>query len=132
MGREVSKTRALAALRRRFEAWRRTGRKGRRIPEPLWRAATELARELGSYRVATALGLDYSYVKRRVDAQPLAVVSPVEAPPAFVELRVADVMGKAPCVVEFEGRRGKLTIRLGEFCEAQVMALVEVLSRPAP
>ena len=132
MGREVSKTRALAALRRRFEAWRRTGRKGRRIPEPLWRAATELARELGSYRVATALGLDYSYVKRRVDAQPLAVVSPVEAPAAFVELRVADVIGQAPCVVEFEGRRGKLTIRLGEFCEAQVMALVEALSRPAP
>jgi hypothetical protein len=132
MGREVSKTPALALLRRRFEAWRRTGRKGRRIPEPLWRAATELARELGSYRVATTLGLDYSYVRRRVDAQPRAPVSPVDAPPAFVELRVADVMGQAQCVVEFEGQRGKLTIHLAEFCEAQVVALAEALSRPAP
>ena len=132
MGRKVSETPALAALRRRFETWRRAGRKGLRIPEPLWRAATELARELGSYRVATTLGLDYSYVRRRVDAQPLAPVLPVDAPPAFVELRVADVIGQAPCVVEFEGQRGKLTIRLGEFCEAQVVALAEALSRPAP
>jgi hypothetical protein len=132
MGRKVSETPALAALRRRFGAWRRTGRKGRRIPEPLWRAATELARELGSYRVAKTLGLDYSHLKRRVEQQQVTQISPPEAEPAFVELRVAEVIGQAPCVVEFEGQRGKLTIRLGEFCEAQVVALAEALSRPAP
>jgi len=67
MGRSDSRSQSLESLRCRFTAWRRSGGKGRRIPEPLWSAATELAEQLGTYHVAKTLGLDYSHVKRRVE-----------------------------------------------------------------
>jgi hypothetical protein len=121
----------LEELQRRFEAWRRTGRKGRRIPEALWGAATELARELGVHRVARALALDYTTLKGRVvgrvAAKAKASSSVVE--PAFVELAVEAVARTPQSVVEFEGQCGKLTIRLTGHSPVDVVALVEALGR---
>jgi len=49
-----------------------------------------------------------------------------------VEFRLPEVGDKIPCEIEFEGNRGKFTIRLGGMGEAQIVALVEALLRPVP
>ena len=46
-------------LRRRIERWRWTRAKRSPMPPELWMAATDLARELGAYRVARELGVGY-------------------------------------------------------------------------
>ena len=143
MGQQVSRTvaPALEELQRRFDAWRSTGRKGRRIPEELWTSAIGLARDYGIARVARTLGLDYVSVKRRCDSShpPQAKTSPTEvgihsaspdAGAAFVELAVEPIARLPQCVVEFEGVRGKFTLRVGGYNAVDIVALAEALSRP--
>lgn len=132
MGRSNSQSQSLESLRCRFTVWRRSGGKGRRIPEPLWSAATELGVKLGTHRVAKALGLDYSHVKRRVEQRRALSLAHAEAEPAFVEFCLPEVDDKIPCEIEFEGNRGRFTIRLAGAGEAQIVSLAEVLSRPVP
>ena len=129
MGRATSQTVApkLEELQRRFEAWRRTGRKGRRIPDALWGAATELARELGVHRVARALALDYTTLKGRVVGR---VAAKAKASSSVVELAVEAAARTPQSVVEFEGQCGKLTIRLTGHSPVDIVALVEALGRP--
>jgi len=70
---------------RRFERWRE-GRKARLpIPEALWAAAAEAAREHGVFRVSKALHLEYGKLKRMAETRP-AVVRPAMAPTTFLEL----------------------------------------------
>ncbi len=76
---------AFAALARRLKHWRATRRRGHRIPEELWNAATRLARLHGLNPTASALKLNYYDLQRRLREASL------EAPnhaiePAFVEL----------------------------------------------
>ncbi len=143
MGQKISRVAAprLEELQRRFDAWRSTGRKGRRIPEELWASATRLAREFGINRVARTLGLDYVSVKRRLVSSDLsqAKTSQTEtgissasyaAGADFVELAVAPMAGLPQCVVEYEGVRGKFTLRVGGYNAADIVALAEALSRP--
>jgi hypothetical protein len=121
---------ALEELQQRFTAWREAGRSGRRIPEELWEAATELARHLGVNPVSKAIGLDYTKLKRRLvtgDALP-EQMSP-NAVGAFVELAVDNVTRTPACIIEFEGRRGKLTIRLTEHNPTEVVTLAKALAR---
>jgi hypothetical protein len=136
MEREVSKTiaPALEALQRQFDAWRSAGEKGRRIPEALWNSATELAREIGVNPVVRALHLDYTRLKRRVAGKVVSEtqVSPTTPMPRFVELAVDAVSRRPECLVEFEGRSGRVTMRLAEHDPATIVALAEALSRAAP
>ena len=122
----------LEELQRRFAAWRSTGRKGRRIPEALWEAATVAARELGVNRVSRGIGLDYTRLKRRVvgSGAPQVKSSSTGAGPVFVELPMHSVAQLPECLVEFEGVRGRFTIRLAGHDPAAVAALAEALSRP--
>jgi hypothetical protein len=95
---------------RRFERWRE-GRKARvPIPEALWAAATEAAREHGVFRVAKALHLDYGKLKRMVEAGP-AAARPMMAAPAFMELIPPQTVDPAECLSELEGPRGKMRIQ---------------------
>ena len=55
---------AMRKVYRRLERWR-SKRQGRaRIPESLWAAAGELAREHGVNRVSRVLRLEFNHVKR--------------------------------------------------------------------
>jgi hypothetical protein len=72
----------------RFAAWRRERALGARIPESLWRQAIALAGRHGLSRTATALGLDYYALKKRVEAQASARGHGSLRRPAFVELAV--------------------------------------------
>ncbi len=50
---------ALADLQGRLTAWRRNRpHRSSRIPEPLWRAAVQAAREVGVSQTSQRLGLD--------------------------------------------------------------------------
>ncbi len=113
---------------RRFERWRsaHTGRLP--IPARLWSAAVELAREHGVSPTAQALRLEYGKLKRllesaspppkrlakrRVSKARVAGLRRTgsNAPPAFLELMTSPAVGLAECVIELQGRRGKMLIQ---------------------
>jgi len=94
--------RDLARARSRFQAWRRRRHASSRIPDPLWKLAVRLADTHGISRTATALGLDYSSLKKKqVEA---AVGQPQSGSPAFVELP-SPVVGKQ-CLFELANGAG--------------------------
>ena len=68
MGRRTAQTLPprLEAGRDRFEQWRSERGPRRRIPEALWRVASELGVEFGVHRTAKALRLNYDALKARV------------------------------------------------------------------
>jgi len=127
-------------VQRRFEQWRsaHTGRLP--IPERLWRAATELAREHGVFHTSKVLHLEYGKLKQLLEAASLAVRRPVKraprsrarrarsiAPPAFVEL-IAPRPGSSPeCRVELEGPRGRMRIDFKGVATAELVALSRAL-----
>ena len=115
---------------RRFERWRsaHTGRLP--IPTRLWSAAVELAREHGVSPTSQALRLEYGKLKRLLEsASPVpkrlakrrrVAKAPAvgllrrrrsSAPPAFVELMTTPTAGLSECLIELEGRRGKMRIQ---------------------
>jgi hypothetical protein len=95
---------AIALLQRQLEQFR-SGQPGRtKLPESLWQAAVELARQHGIYSVAHPLRLDYTRLKQRLGG----IASPTRKgnKPGFIEL-----IGRAPaalpeCVIEFESASG--------------------------
>ena len=68
----------------RFQRWRRSHTGRLPIPEPLWAAAAELAREHGVFPTAKALHLEYGKLKQQVEAaDPVAKRSVAKAPVAL-------------------------------------------------
>jgi hypothetical protein len=91
-------------LQRQLDEFRncRSGRT--KLPDSLWQAAVELARQYGIYPVAHPLRLDYMGLKKR-----LGTIAPQRrqaAGPAFVEVVAAQPAAPEECVVEFESARG--------------------------
>lgn len=87
-------------LGQQFDEFRSTRSGRRKLPESLWQAAVEQARQHGVNVVAQALRLDYNVLKRRVGSveQPRG-----KAPlPAFVELIGATGAVADEYVIEFE------------------------------
>jgi hypothetical protein len=100
-------------LRKRIEEWRRSGRKGMAMPEPLWAEACAMAKQYSVYQVARALGIDYVTLKRRAETVPKKAQRKVPTT-RFVELSPA-LVGPAASgpVVELSDTAGaKLTVRL--------------------
>ena len=105
---------------RRFERWRNAHTGRLPIPKRLWAAAVELAREHGVCPTAKVLRLEYGKLKRLLQsASPAARARVVKArrrrtgstaAPAFVELMTSPAVGLSECLIELEGRRGKLRI----------------------
>ena len=75
---------SIAQLQRQLDQFRSTQPRRTKLPEPLWQAATELAREYGIYSVAHPLRLDYVGLKKRLGGIP--TVRGKATKPAFVEL----------------------------------------------
>src|SRR5215470_16297928 len=94
---------AMRKVYRRLQHWRRQ-RKGReRIPQRLWIAAGELAREHGVNPVSRALGLDFNRLKRMTESKG-AVARKRRGVPSFVEL-IAPPAAGSPRYVTFPGNR---------------------------
>ena len=94
----------VAQLQRQLEQFR-NARPGRtKLPESLWQAAVELARQHGVYPVAHPLRLDYTRLKKRLGGSPTARRK--SAKPAFVELVAPARAQLEECVIEVESSGG--------------------------
>jgi hypothetical protein len=60
----------IAQLQHQLNEYRSTQPRRRKLPESLWQAAVELAREHGVYSVARPLRLDYMGLKKRLGGVP--------------------------------------------------------------
>ncbi len=131
---------AMREVYRRLKWWRSSHARRLPIPEPLWAAAAELAREHGINRTAKGLHLEYGKLKQRAEVVMPAVKrrkakalaegprrARRTAPPTFVEL-MAPRMGALPgAVVELEGPRGRMKIELKSVGTAELVALSRAL-----
>jgi hypothetical protein len=132
--------RNMRKVQRRFEQWRsaHTGRSP--IPQRLWMAATELAREHGVFHTAKALHLEYgklkrllgetsSAPKRRVKKAPASRARRARrtTPPPFVELFAPRPSSASECRLELEGPRGRMRVELKGIATAELVALSRAL-----
>jgi len=95
---------AILQLQRQLDQFRSTQPRRTKLPEPLWQAAVELARQHGIYPVAHPLRLDYMGLKKRLGGIP--VLRRKTAKPAFVELSAPRTTPLEDCVIEFESASG--------------------------
>lgn len=92
-------------LQRQLEDFRSSQSGRTKLPESLWQAAVELARQYGIYPVAHPLRLDYMGLKKRLGEVPSPDRRKAVAP-AFVELLAAQPAALEACIIEFESARG--------------------------
>jgi len=124
---------------RRLQRWRSSHTGRLPIPEPLWAAAAELAREHGIFPTAKALHLEYGKLKQRAEAAGAAKKRVMKAPsamarharptapPTFMELITPRPGSAASAVVELEGPRGRMKIELKGVGTAELVALSRAL-----
>ena len=94
----------IAQLQRQLDQFRSTQPRRTKLPESLWQAAVELARQHGVYSVAHPLRLDYMGLKKRLGGSPSLRRKATE--PAFVELIAPHPVKLEECVIEFESASG--------------------------
>ena len=95
---------AILQLQRQLDQFRSTQPRRTKLPESLWQAAVELARQHGVYSVAHPLRLDYMGLKKRLGAVP--ILRRKATKPAFVELITPHPAALEECVIEFESSSG--------------------------
>ena len=91
-------------LQRQLEQFRNSQPARTKLPESLWQAAVELARQHGVYPVAHPLRLDYTRLKERLGGPP--TVRRKATKPGFVELVAPSCAQLEEYVIEFESARG--------------------------
>ena len=94
----------IAQLQRQLDQFRSTQSQRTKLPESLWQAAVELARQHGVYAVAHPLRLDYMGLKKRLGGVPNLQRKPAKL--AFVELIAPHPATLEDCVIEFESAGG--------------------------
>ena len=105
---------SMRGIHGRFSRWRKSHTGRLPIPESLWSAAAEVAREHGVFRTAKVLSLEYGKLKRLArESHPRGRrTARLGAPPAaFMELLTPGTGSGAECVIELEGPRGKMRIQ---------------------
>jgi hypothetical protein len=98
-------------LQRQLSAWRRRQSGRPRLPEVVWSAATELAKNQGPSLVARTLRLDYYKLRQRLAGT--AVDRTVS--PAFVEVRTESMGLASPSeswVELADGTGARMTLRV--------------------
>ncbi len=119
-------------VRDRIEEWRRTREKRTRMPEDLWQAAVDLARDHGPWSISRALRVRYETLRRRLGE------SSTETEPAdkarFVELGSAiastEVASSSVTVELSRGDGTRLTVRLPSDSAVDVKSLIGAFCRP--
>ena len=119
----------------RLRRWRSSHARRVPIPEPLWAAAGELAREHGINPTAKALHLEYGKLRHWAEAAGAAKKAVMKAPsssprqaqpaaaPTFMELVTPRASSAASAVVELEGPRGRMKIEFKGVAPAELVAL---------
>lgn len=95
---------AIVQLQRQLDQFRSTQPRRTKLPEPLWQAAVELARQHGIYSVAHPLRLDYMGLKKRLGG--ISTSRRKATKPAFVELIAPHATPLEECVIEFDAPSG--------------------------
>ena len=100
-----------ASLRRasdQFERWRDAHELGTRIPEKLWRLATQMAVTYGVSRTANALKLDYYSLKKRLPdgASTMGLPARSSQATAFLELPASAFVASGECIIDLEHSSG--------------------------
>src|SRR5690349_6911743 len=93
----------VAQLQRQLEQFRSSQPGRTKLPESLWQAAVELARQHGVYSVAHPLRLDYTRLKKRLGGSPTMRKT---TKPAFPELVAPSRAQLEECLIEFESSSG--------------------------
>ena len=100
---------ALHAARRQLDRWRSQHRPHTRLPEELWRKATALARRHGLNRTATALGLKYYSLKKRMEAAVGDSSTGQETSCEFVEFLAGPMAARSyECMIELDDGSGTM------------------------
>jgi hypothetical protein len=100
----------IAQLHHQLDQFRSTQPLRTKLPESLWQAAVELARQHGVYAVAHPLRLDYTRLKQRLGGVPGPRRKSPK--PAFVELITPQPATMEEFVIEFESaNRARLRIQ---------------------
>jgi hypothetical protein len=94
----------IVQLQRQLDQFRSMQPGRTKLPEPLWQAAVELARQHGIYPVAHPLRLDYTRLKKRLGGTPS--LRRKKTKPVFVELVTPHPATLEGCVIEFESAGG--------------------------
>ena len=121
----------LQTLTQRLKTWRTSRPLGQRIPDELWRAATEVARRHGLSRTATALKFSYHALRRRLQAGPAPSRGRRHAP-VFVEVPTLPLPsgGGERGTVELVAASGaRLILRVPDAGPAELLALVRLFLR---
>jgi hypothetical protein len=87
-----------------LDQFRSTQPRRTKLPESLWQAAVELARQHGLYPVSHPLRLDYTGLKKRLEGVPR--VRQKAPKPTFVELIAPPPAPPEECIIEFEASSG--------------------------
>jgi hypothetical protein len=95
----------IAQLQRQLDQFRGTQSRRTKLPESLWQAAVELARQYGVYPVAHPLRLDYTRLKKQLGGVPTRRQRRATKP-AFVELIAPGRTTPEEYVIEFESCGG--------------------------
>ena len=95
----------IVQLQRQLDQFRSAQPHRAKIPESLWQAAEELARQHGLYAVAHPLRLDYVRLKRRLEGDSKRGEKKRVSSPGFVEL-IGAHPAVAECMIEFESKSG--------------------------
>ena len=116
----------LSEVQSQFECWRQSRKRGSRIPEALWRAAVEAARERGVSKTAQALSLDYYVLKKRLESTLEVSESEPAAGREFLEI---PLLASAPdCVLELKDAQGaRLRVELRGSAAAHCETLAQAL-----
>ena len=95
---------AIVQLQRQLDQFRSTQPRRTKLPEALWQAAVELARQHGIYPVAHPLRLDYMGLKKRLGGIP--ALGHKASKPTFVELTAPHAAPLAEYAIDFECASG--------------------------
>ncbi len=113
-------------LRQRVDGWRSTRAGNEKMPEPLWEAATQLARVYGVSPVQGILRIDYRGLERRVFGKAPARQRTQATGAKFVELPPLSVPRRGEPTLELEdgaGRRMRVQVSGGSLSE--VLPLIQ-------
>jgi hypothetical protein len=95
---------AITQLQRQLEQFRSARPARTKLPDALWQAAVELARQYGIYAVSQPLRLDYTRLKQRLGGVPIQLRKANK--PAFLEFIRSGATALPECVIEFEAVNG--------------------------
>jgi hypothetical protein len=127
-------TTKIEPLRQQVEAWRKNRPPGQRMPEPLWEAATALAKEFGVSPVQRVLRVDYRGLEYRATGVDKSKPAQPPAPnkSTFVELPALAAPRRAEHTIELEDESGrKMTVKVCGGSLTELLPLAQAFWRPA-